>query len=204
MKMVTRSLVKSGKAVVLAALVALLVPMQASAATIVVNDVFPSGDLVHMWAITVDGSGQFSASTAGSGFYTDLFLFDAQWKGLQANGNRTPNYPNDYSYLPPVTLAPGNYFVAVAKAGELPYSAAGLIFPNVATGVLGPTGPGGGQPLAYWAGGDWASYDLGLTLTMTGIAPNPQPVGSVPEPASMTLIGTGLVGLASRLRKRQA
>jgi len=190
------------KVPIVALLLALLVPMQASAATIVVNDVFPSGDLVHMWAVQVNGSGQFSASTAGSGFYTELFLFDADWYGLQANANLTQTFPNDYSYLPPVSLLPGTYIVAVAKAGQMPYSAQGLIFPTVPpTGVRGPTGPGGGQPLAYWSGGDWASYDLDLKLTMTGIAPDPQPIGTVPEPASMTLIGTGLLGLAARLRR---
>jgi hypothetical protein len=91
------------------------------------------------------------------------------------------------------------YYLAITSFDVDPTSAGGLIvLSSPFTGVFGPTGPGGGAPISGYSGtGGMGTY----TINLTGAEASD--VAAVPEPATVALIGSGLVGLVARRRLRR-
>jgi hypothetical protein len=155
-----------------------------------------------LYAISLGTRGVFSATTVGTPGTLDdtqLFLFSASGIGIRANDDSVlrpdPWTVDVRAALPGTTLDAGLYFLGISSFDRDPASVGGLIFPTFpATGVFGPTGPGGGSPLASWLGsGGTGTYTIDVHLE------------PVPEPATLFLFGTALaaVGAASCRRHRK-
>jgi PEP-CTERM motif len=150
-----------------------------------------------MFTFSISAPVLFSANTQGSGFDTQLFLFRANGLGALANDDGGGAF-GLLSNLPAgsLVLGPGTYHLAISSFDNDPVSPGGLIFPSTPFGgVFGPTGPGGGQAISGWTnnGGSSGAYQINLTAATP-----------VPEPTSMLLLGSGLLGLAARHRSRRA
>ncbi len=112
-----------------------------------------------------------------------LFLFDAAGNGVYGNddlfGSAQATLPSRAGLL-----TPGIYYLAISGFDYDPISAAGEIFPDTSfDGVLFPTGPGGGSPLAGFAGEDAPSG--AYTIALTGA----QTIAPPPPPAAFDLLG---------------
>jgi hypothetical protein len=157
-----------------------------------------------IFAIFLTGGQTFSATTVSntSNFFdTQLFLFDSSGRGVYANDDDPGSPPQ--STLPalnPLTpLSPGLYYLAISGSGFLPVSAGGLIFPSTVIpgildpGILGPTGPGGGQALSGWSSvsSEAGAYDIVLTGAQ---------FAATPEPSSAFILAGGLALLLLRRR----
>jgi hypothetical protein len=126
-----------------------------------------AGD-VDMYRLCVSGGGSFSASAVGgTAVDTQLFLFDSAGRGVYANdddreGVLQSRLPSGHALTPQVQ---GEYLLAVGAYNIDPFSSSGSIFPSE-PGVVGPTGPGGADPVTGWGGrpgGDQGAYTLFLT-----------------------------------------
>ncbi|MBK9129667.1 MAG: DVUA0089 family protein, partial [Phycisphaerales bacterium] len=116
-----------------------------------------------LYRIQIDAPGSFSASTCnGAGFDTQLFLFDANGRGVVCNDDTCGAQSTLANAR--VTTA-GVYYLAITNYDRDPISLGGLIFPNTSSGELGPTGPGGGLPLAGWSGAPASGGAYTITLT---------------------------------------
>jgi hypothetical protein len=128
---------------------------------------------VDMYRLCLDGAGSFSASAiGGTSVDTQLFLFDSSGRGVYANDDEREGVVQ--SLLPaghPLTpAAQGEYLLAVGVYNIDPQSAGGSIFPSLTT-VVGPTGPGGGEPIVAWSGRPDSPGDYTLTITGAQCAP---------------------------------
>jgi hypothetical protein len=167
------------------------------------TEIFGNLDLsdADIFAIFVTGGKTFSATTVSNSsnfFDTQLFLFDSLGRGVYGNDDDPGSPPQ--STLPAsdtlTPVAPGLYYLAISGSGFLPLSAGGLIFPSTVIpglldpGVVGPTGPGGGQALTGWssASNEAGAYDIILTGAEFATS-------AVPEPSTALILGGGL-GLA--------
>lgn len=153
---------------------------------------------VDLYRICLTGGGTFSASTLGtpgSLLDTQLFLFGAGGLGIEANDDSGGTFR---SLLPAGGLAPatpGVYYLGISAfdddpASNSPASAAGLIFPNTFSGVVGPTGPGGGSPLADWTGNTGESGTYSITLTGATFCAPSAVCASPPPPPPGALVGS--------------
>jgi hypothetical protein len=145
-----------------------------------------------MYAITFSTAGVFSATTVGTPGTlgdTQLFLFSFSGNGLLANDDSS----GFRSTLPGTPVGPGLHFLAISAFNLDPVSATGLIFPSDPfTGVFGPTGPGGANPITGWSGtGSTGTYTINVALE------------PVPEPATLLLFGTALAGLGMARRRQR-
>jgi hypothetical protein len=123
---------------------------------------------IDMYRVCLDGDGSFSASSVGGTTVdTQLFLFDSAGRGVYANDDEREGVvqsllPAGHALTPGVG---GEYLLAVGAYNLDPLSAGGSIFPSE-TAVVGPTGPGGGDPVTGWGGR--ASGSGAYTLRLTG------------------------------------
>ncbi len=121
-------------------------------------------DDTDLYRIQIDAPGSFSASTCnGAGFDTQLFLFDASGRGIACNDDTCGSQSTITNAR---ITSTGTYYLAITNYDRDPVSLGGLIFPNTASGQIGPTGPGGGLPLAGWSGS--VASGGAYTITLTG------------------------------------
>jgi hypothetical protein len=181
---------------------ALMLPLTASATPYF--GTLSDGQIFDMWTFTVGAGGSgFSADTlsspnnaAGTRLDTQLWIFDSNWLGVVANDDSSAG--NSLSKVS-TPLGPGTYYLAISMWNDDPVnSAGGRMFPDV-VGQVGPNLPR--LALAGWAPGVGQGYPYNgdYVLNLVGV----ESAAPVPEPASMTLFGTGLAVLYRTYRKRQ-
>jgi hypothetical protein len=190
--------------VIAASVFALMLPVSASATPYYGEiDDFEFADI---WQLTVGTAGVVTIDTSASPVTdssypldTQLFLFDSSWMGLWANDNA--NSSVSYSQIS-AFLNPGSYFLAVSLYNANPVNLFGNIFPDNLTGQVAPTFLGS---LAPFTGG-WSTawpegypYNGPYVLDINGV----DAAAPVPEPATLTLLATGALGLVRRAMKRR-
>ncbi|HEV2875004.1 MAG TPA: DVUA0089 family protein [Thermoleophilaceae bacterium] len=152
---------------------------------------------IDMYRVCVDGGGTFSASSIGGGASVDtqLFLFDPSGRGVYANDDERDGVvqsllPAGHALTP---QARGEYFLAVGAYNLDPLGADEPIF-GPGTGVVGPTGPGGGEPVSGWGGRPGGPGPYTLTLTGARCAPPPDttpPIVDLRSPADGAVVNVG-------------
>ncbi|MBC8121914.1 MAG: PEP-CTERM sorting domain-containing protein [Gemmatimonadaceae bacterium] len=167
-------------------------------------------DAADLFRIFISDAANFSATIAGTGFDTQLFLFNDSGLGIYSNDD-DPSASSAFgtsALLPgasPVTITTGFYYLAVSVFNYDPHAAGGLIFPNPDgsivpfDAILGPTGPGGASPVNSWTFLEaMTATGAGYTIALSGVT-------TVPEPSSilglLTMTGFGL-SVAWRRRQR--
>jgi Bacterial Ig domain len=163
-----------------------------------IEGVLADGSDIDMYRLCVSGGGGFSASAVGgTAVDTQLFLFDADGRGVYANDDDREGVvlqsrlPSGHALTPRVQ---GEYLLAVGAYNFDPQSANGLIFPDV-SGVTGPTGEGGGDPVIGW-GGKLPTTGGAYTLFLTGAGCEPDedttpPTVDLRSPADGAVVGLG-------------
>ena len=179
------------------ALALALAPMTASANTI--SGTLVSDSFADWWTFTVGGVVAFSATTTTSAD-TQLFLFDGTGHGIMGSDGDNAGGEPDYIHT---SLGAGTYYLAVSMWDTDPYgTGGGLIFPSHGDGFQ--YGPDSGDAYSFWSPlppdqtGVYSVDLTGVTATLDHTE-----VVATPEPASLTLFGTGLIGLVSRTYKRR-
>jgi hypothetical protein len=157
---------------------------------------------VDMFLIRISDPAHFSATTVGQPgtvFDTQLFLFDSTGRGVEANDDAS--LTDRRSTLGPIAGPAGFYYLAISAFNVDPVVPGGLrIFPDPEETItpvfglpVGPTGPGGGLPIADWTGTgtDSGTYQIALTGADAAV---------VPEPSGWLLFGMGVVGVVGLAR----
>jgi hypothetical protein len=144
-----------------------------------------------------------------------LYLFDSSGYGLYSNDD-APYQISGASLLDPsAALTPGLYYLGISTYGALPRSGTGKsasndIFPNTYetpgdtdfTTLVGPTGPGGGAPLASWDITDADVEEGSFTIYLQGASFAAAPAATaVPEAGSFALLSLALLPLGLMARR---
>jgi hypothetical protein len=162
--------------------------------TIITGSLEPSTD-VDLYRICIANPAAFSVAVAGGGGDGQLWLFGSTGLGEASQDDAVgvePAFPAGDAILS--ALAPGFHYLGLSNFDVDPSSAGGAIFPDGVAGtdpVQGPTGPGGGQPLASWAGG-LGTPIVNYTMTLTGTGSCAPPVVTVP--GNIVVFATGPSG----------
>lgn len=172
---------------------------------------FPNG--VNMFAITISNYLTFSAMTVPVGPHavpdTELFLFDSTGHGLYANDDI--DGANTLSCLPSADAANpcsfgraglgptsnGTYYLAITRSANGPLSNSGEIFSALTTGAVAGVDltQGGAGSIVGWDNGVFTSSDfdnVNYEIVLTG---------TVPEPATLGLLGISVFALLLVRRK---
>jgi len=168
--------------------------------TSISTDLASSTD-VDLFKFQVVGTGDVTIRTMGTSD-TQLFLFDANGRGIVANDNGS-----DLNAQITATLTTGFYYLGFSLFDVEPFADGGPIFPDQPLGLLGPTGPGGNNPLAGWQQLDQSGDALIATewvfvatiLILGSITGRPV---LVPEPSTFLLMLAVVAVLAARVRVR--
>ena len=160
-----------------------------------------------MYKIYVSSPSTFSASTTGfvpgsNSFDSQLFLFDAN--GLGVVGNDDSPAGGSQSSIPAgngFVKTAGLYYLLITGSSRNPASTGGIIFPSFvdgttdATGVYGPTGPGGGRAINGYDGNSNEGGNYSIALA------GAQVVATTPEPACLTAVFAGTLLAGRRCRR---
>ncbi|MEO6824443.1 MAG: DVUA0089 family protein [Nitrosospira sp.] len=173
-----------------------------------------NGDGQDMYLIHIDGGGTFSATTLGGvGFDSELFLFDANGKGVYANddvsGDFAPSTLPAGDSLTPIIA--GDYYLAITQCCSVPISSDGQIFTIAGPHhrvVSGPTGAGGDSPVTGYSGTFVQTPAVGgpYQIFLMGTHPflRSGDASVVPEPHTLALMlaGLGMMSLLARHRHK--
>jgi hypothetical protein len=139
---------------------------------------FSAGGDADVYRVCLSDGASFSASTvSGTTLDTQLFLFDANGRGVYSNddaslGVHGSRLPANHRFSP---AGPGEYFIALSSFNNDPESDAGEIFQDLFSGSLYPdgvvdaAGMGGEAPVVGWNGrtrGPAGLYRINVTGTM--------------------------------------
>jgi hypothetical protein len=161
-----------------------------------INGTVAGSSDIDMYRVCVDGGGTFSASSVGgtAAVDTQLFLFDSSGRGVYANDDQMEGVvqsllPAGHTLTP---QAPGRYYLAVGAYNLDPLGVNEPIF-GPGTGVVGPTGPGGSEPVSGWGGRPGGPGPYTLTLTGAQCAPpdTTPPTIDLRSPADGAVVGVG-------------
>jgi hypothetical protein len=196
---------------------ALTLPVAASAdpvvctpgASIVCNGVLQQ-NAPELFRITVGLNGNsFKVTTLGTlTIDTQLFLFDSDWNGLKANDDDGPAGTlgdSTISWALGSYATPKVYYVALSEYDLDPYSGGNPIFGPVQSPGLANALPGAAPfnpSNPHWAGNDYTTGGA-YKLTFSGVDSAERFDASLPEPGTLTLLGTGLAGLLAQRRRRR-
>ena len=160
-----------------------------------------------MYLIFISTPAGFSATTVGTPGTlgdTQLFLFSAAGLGVYANDDSSGGgtvrslLPAGHALSP---AAPGLYYLVITGFDRDPTSAGGEIFPDTPfSAVHGPTGPGGAAALTGYNSINGSTGTYTINLTGAGFANG---AANIPEPATILLLGSGLMGVAAKIRQRR-
>lgn len=132
------------------------------------------------------GGGLFQASTNGSfgssrSFDTMLFLFGGNGLFITANDDSAGGLGSFIS----ASLSAGEYLLGISGYSNDALNASGQEFRGGATGTL----------VSWQGGGQVGSYTIGINA--------PTAASAVPEPATLALVGLGILGLAAKRRRQK-
>ena len=163
--------------------------------TVIRGDLFADADDEDMFGFYW-GGGAFQADTFGTGFDTQLFLFDSTGTGVWANDDAASG--GVQSEIIDASLTAGSYFIAVSIFNSDPLDGSGnRLFDDCIFGCqVGPL-PGVGV-LASWSG----STAQGDVYAINMAYPTSTP--EIPVPAAVWLFGSGLLGLIGVARRKKA
>ena len=169
----------------------------------ITTDLSSSTD-VDLFKLRVVGNGEVTFATSGP-FDPQLFLFDANGKGIVANDNTGSGDGADPNARITATVTTGFYYLGFSLANVDPISSTGLIFPDLSTGLLGPTGPGGNDPLSGWQQSG-QSIDALIAIEFIFakiILVYGSQTTQVPEPSTLMLLSLGTALLTARTARRR-
>ncbi len=165
---------------------------------------------VDSYVISISSPTTFSAETIGGPSNVDdpvLFLFGGDFRGVYMNDDTTnvdlqSTLPAAHPLGP---VSPGIYHLFIGWSFTDPQSASGSIFPVYessldTSGVYGPTGSGGGDPLAGFLPGGPTNFDLPADYVIRLVGVGGISAGLVPEPGTLALFALGFV-IAARVRR---